>query len=78
MRSTDRNLEYDFGTRTRTVPVEVRAWDTWGNVSVTEFSIVIDADAPRVTSITRASRALVRGSRITGTLWRRTRAASSA
>ncbi|MFB9692628.1 Ig-like domain-containing protein [Amorphoplanes digitatis] len=68
IRSTDRALRYDFGPRSRTVPIEVRAWDTWGNASVTALSVVIDADAPRVTSITPANLALVRGSRITSTV----------
>ncbi|MEV6596947.1 Ig-like domain-containing protein [Actinoplanes sp. NPDC051346] len=68
LRSTDRTLRYDFGARSRTVPVEVRAWDPWGNASVTELPIVIDADSPRVTSITPANLALVRGSRITSTV----------
>jgi hypothetical protein len=69
MRSTERAFRYDFGRRDRAVPVEVRAWDTWGNGSVKTFPIVVDAKGPTALIASPGyDGALVRGSKITSTL----------
>ncbi|GLZ00258.1 Ig-like domain-containing protein [Actinoplanes sp. NBRC 103695] len=61
-------FEYDFGTTIRAVPVEVRAWDSWGLASSEKFSVQIDGTKPRLGVITPARNALVRGTSVTTTL----------
>ncbi|GLZ00235.1 hypothetical protein Acsp02_74870 [Actinoplanes sp. NBRC 103695] len=68
LRSTERDLSYDFGATVRRIPVEVRAWDTWGNASVTTIQVQLDHTAPVVTKVTPNFRQLVRGTRMTSTL----------
>jgi len=52
---------YDFGRTSRTVPMEVRAWDKLGNESITPVSVRVDATGPSITSVTPAAKALLRG-----------------
>ncbi|MEU4217705.1 Ig-like domain-containing protein [Actinoplanes sp. NPDC026623] len=61
-------LTYDFGTTARTATVEVRAWDLAGNPATRTYSLVVDVTGPKITSVTPANGALVRGSRITSTV----------
>ncbi|WP_433793108.1 Ig-like domain-containing protein [Actinoplanes sp. CA-252034] len=68
VRSTGRDLDYDFGDRSRETFLEVRAWDAQGNLSVNKGWMSIDADAPAVVSATPANGALVRGRSVTTTL----------
>lgn len=66
--STGTSLTYDFGRTSRTVTVETRAWDSWGNESVSSFPVTVDASAPVVTGMTPGNNGLVRGSRIASTV----------
>nr|WP_221379744.1 Ig-like domain-containing protein [Actinoplanes polyasparticus] len=68
VRSTGEWIDYDFGTTSRTVTGEIRAWDSIGNRSVTPVSFQVDASGPKVTSLLPAQLALVRGTRITSTV----------
>ena len=58
-------VRYDFGTKIRTVPVEVRAWDRWGNATVRKIGIRLDGTNPVVTRVSPGHLALVRGTRLT-------------
>jgi hypothetical protein len=60
--------DYDFGVSSRTVPVEIHAWDRGGNETVKSFTVTVDSEAPRITAIGPARNALVRGSLITSTV----------
>lgn len=64
---TDR-LDYDFGTRQRSLVAELHAWDKLGNKSVTPYPITVDALAPQVVSFTPTANKLVRGYELTATL----------
>ena len=68
LRSTERDVTYDFGTRIRTVPVEVRAWDVAGNSSVTTIPVQLDNTAPVVSKATPDFQQLVRGKSVTSTI----------
>ncbi|MEV7621787.1 Ig-like domain-containing protein [Actinoplanes sp. NPDC089786] len=61
-------VEYDFGTQIRAVPVEIRAWDPWGNATTETFSIQVDNTGPVVTRVSPGHLALVRGTSLTTTL----------
>ncbi|WP_143232467.1 Ig-like domain-containing protein [Actinoplanes regularis] len=64
----DLNTEYDWGTKSRTVDATVKAWDVNGHGSTTSFPVVVDADAPVVTSASPANGTLVRGTSVTSTM----------
>jgi hypothetical protein len=59
---------YDFGSTSRTVTFEVRAWDKLGNESIKPVSVRVDATGPSITSITPAAGALLRGSYLHSTI----------
>jgi hypothetical protein len=64
LRATDTSALFDLGTKIRTVPVEVRAWDVWDNYSTQKFGIRLDATRPVVTRVSPGHLALVRGTRV--------------
>ncbi|MEV6306123.1 Ig-like domain-containing protein [Actinoplanes sp. NPDC051861] len=65
LRGTGWSINYDFGRVSRTVPVEVRAYDPTGNVTTVHRQVRVDATGPAVTWVTPANGALVRGYSIT-------------
>jgi hypothetical protein len=64
---TDR-LDYDFGTRQRSLVVELHAWDKLGNKSVTTYPVTVDATPPQVVSFIPVANKLVRGTELAATL----------
>lgn len=68
LRATGRPVSYDFGQTSRTVNTEFRAWDVLGNERISPVTFRVDASAPVVTSMSPASGALVRGSRINSSI----------
>ncbi|MFF5082068.1 Ig-like domain-containing protein [Actinoplanes sp. NPDC000266] len=61
-------LTYDFGARSRTATLDVLARDVAGNEARRTFTLIVDGTGPAITSVTPAAGALIRGSRITGTV----------
>ncbi|WP_433828100.1 Ig-like domain-containing protein [Actinoplanes sp. CA-015351] len=61
-------LSYDFGTRERTATVELRVWDTFGNLTVGRYPFKIDAQAPTAVSHSPATNTRVRGATLKATL----------
>ncbi|MEU8240642.1 Ig-like domain-containing protein [Actinoplanes missouriensis] len=59
---------YDFGTRSRTAQVTVKARDRFGNSSSVTEKVLVDATKPTVLSVVPANGKLVRGSKITTTV----------
>ncbi|MBL7261005.1 Ig-like domain-containing protein [Paractinoplanes lichenicola] len=59
---------YDFGPKSTVVSGEFRAWDALGNASRTPVTFWVDGDGPKLVSMTPASLALVRGTRIRSTV----------
>ncbi|MFG1605990.1 Ig-like domain-containing protein [Actinoplanes sp. NPDC049265] len=68
LRSNGVSVQYDFGTQIRSVPMEIRAWDPWGNETIERFSVQIDANGPTITQVTPAELAVVRGTSLTSTV----------
>jgi archaellum component FlaF (FlaF/FlaG flagellin family) len=61
-------LTWNFGTAEGTHQLEVRAWDRAGNESARTFPIAVDNTGPTIVSASPANGALLRGSRISGTI----------
>ncbi|GAA1590837.1 Ig-like domain-containing protein [Actinoplanes couchii] len=68
VRSTATRFYYDFGTRSRNLTVQVKAWDAAGNVTTLRFIVTVDAAAPTVTGVSPAAGALVRSRQITSVI----------
>ncbi|GIE81179.1 hypothetical protein Aph02nite_71290 [Actinoplanes philippinensis] len=64
LRSTQEAITYDFGTRSRYVPVLFKAWDTVGNLGTWESSVTVDASGPAVTWLSPSSGAYLRSRQI--------------
>lgn len=64
----DMNAQYDWGAKSRTAEITVKAWDVNGHGSTTTFPVTVDADAPVVTSASPANGTLVRGTSVTSTM----------
>ncbi|MEU4559273.1 Ig-like domain-containing protein [Actinoplanes sp. NPDC023936] len=61
-------LNYDFGTRERTVTVELRVWDKLGNVTVGRYPFKVDTQAPTLVSHSPAANTRVRGTTLQASL----------
>lgn len=69
LRSTSKTgFRYDFGGRSRTSMLEIRAWDVNGYASTENFPLTVDADAPKVVSAAPANGTLVRGTSVAASL----------
>jgi hypothetical protein len=68
LRATGTSLTYDFGAAERVNPVEIRAWDKWGNRSVVTIPVRTDSTAPVVSKVTPDYKQLVRGTSVTSTI----------
>lgn len=69
LRSTSKTgFMYDFGGRSRTTMLEIRAWDVNGYASTENFPLTVDADPPKVVSAAPANGTLVRGTSIAASL----------
>ena len=64
LRGQGYGVEYDFGKRIRAVPVEIRAWDVWGNASKRAVNVQLDATGPAISSVAPVQNTLVRGTSV--------------
>jgi archaellum component FlaF (FlaF/FlaG flagellin family) len=65
VRSTETAFYYNFGSRSRVVPVELRARDTFGNAATARLDVDVDAAGPTLTWLSPANGAYVRSKRFT-------------
>lgn len=69
LRSTGKNnFRYDFGGSSRTTMLGIRAWDVNGYASTADYTLTVDADAPKVVSAAPAHGTLVRGTSVAASL----------